>query len=280
MPGLLRHAASALPLLLLGHPVAAACALAPDLALLPSEAARRRAGRSVDDWARSPGRWGEAAYRASHSAIVPLALAALGLRSAALGWAVHLALDSASRHAGLGWTPLWPATRWRWPLCLTRGTPRSALLLSGGADSAACACLDLSSRLVFVDLGQPDLAAERVAASYVASTTGRELEVVRLAGLSPPEDPAGTVPGRNRALVAAAANATGAEEVVVGSRCLSSAFDRHGDCSPSWARRTGVELGVRITSPVRGWPKAAVWALVALSGLEPRRLAPTKEKRR
>jgi 7-cyano-7-deazaguanine synthase len=151
---------------------------------------------------------------------------------------------------------------------------RTIALLSGGLDSAV-----MLSRLsghvhgLFVDYGQPARQRELESAYHVAQWAGIDLatfslplECNQLKG-----DDACVVPGRNLALIAAAANGSvriGADAIAIG---VTKADTAYPDCSVGFydALRPVMECyGLGVLTPIITWDRATVHAEAVRIGLD------------
>ncbi|WP_413775470.1 7-cyano-7-deazaguanine synthase [Paenarthrobacter sp. PAE-2] len=106
------------------------------------------------------------------------------------------------------------------------------VLLSGGIDSALVVSLVLESHgdttALFVDYGQPAVAAERKASQAIAAHFGIPWSSVTISGVA---TAAGEIPGRNDLLIAAATAACSGCSIAIGTHSGSA----YKDCSPEHA---------------------------------------------
>lgn len=119
------HAATAIPFLFLGEPVAAVACVLPDAPWLVQEyryrvALSRERGLSWYTWVRRPGalhKGALAAYHCTHSWLALFPLWALSPWVAG-AWALHLALDLPTHWGPVQQRPLYPLSNWKWPYVL------------------------------------------------------------------------------------------------------------------------------------------------------------------
>ncbi len=211
---------------LTGEPLAFIGSLAPDLALLPNELT----GRRYNKW-NIKMIW---AYRFTHSLIFPLLGMILGWQFA-LGILIHILMDIPFHTSALRWAPL-GFNRYK--------EGKKALLLSGGADSIACAMTERSFDCVFFEYGQGYAAQERPHAEAMATALGKPLIVIRKQWRT-------DIPSRNFYMVMELAQ-KGYTEIIVGTRNLTPLGDRHGDSNWLVMKVLQTLLGIYINMPVVG----------------------------
>jgi 7-cyano-7-deazaguanine synthase len=153
---------------------------------------------------------------------------------------------------------------------------RVLVLMSGGLDSSALAALMLQRRHetlgLFVDYGQPSAQREREAAHGVARQLGIELHEssMPLACDQLLGSDACVVPGRNLALLSAAANARGWLDfrgVGIGVTATDKAY---ADCAAGFIGAAGTCLqayGLHIVAPFVFWPRQRVLEYAIGAGL-------------
>ena len=132
------------------------------------------------------------------------------------------------------------------------------MLLSGGLDSAAVACLERPERALFIDYGQRPAAAERTAARAVVSHLGITLDELAIdlasvgsGSLVDQPQPAAApteewFPYRNQHLVTiAAAHAVnkGLGTIILGA--VAGDGERHADCTPLFVSMANALVGVQ-----------------------------------
>lgn len=116
------HAATAAPLLIMGYPIAALGAVAPDITWVHNEIRFRRSGEADWYW------WAYSnlcfkhvvLYKIAHSflCIVPVCVA-MGWYEFLIGWLIHVALDLPTHRGCMQQQPLFPF-QWRWPWLITK----------------------------------------------------------------------------------------------------------------------------------------------------------------
>lgn len=127
---------------------------------------------------------------------------------------------------------------------------KSALLLSGGWDSAACFFKTNVDDLVFFSYGQRYCLKEMIAAIRLCESAGRRLMVFNLN--------LGHDAERRNFLMLAAMKQNGYGRVVVGSRNVLPQFDRYKD-SNWWSLKSfGHLMNMQIELPITGWTKRRV----------------------
>jgi 7-cyano-7-deazaguanine synthase len=139
------------------------------------------------------------------------------------------------------------------------------VLLSGGIDSALVVDLVLESHgnntaALFVDYGQPAVAAELKASEAVATHFGIPWSAVTVSGIS---TAAGEIPGRNDLLIAVATATHPGCSIAIGTHSGSG----YKDCSPehgsAWQGLLDVQYSgvVQLLTPLASLTKAEVIAI-------------------
>lgn len=138
---------------------------------------------------------------------------------------------------------------------------KTAVLLSGGLDSAVCLAIwqhadDLVA--VTVDYGQPSQGEKRAAQRLCAHYNVQQVRVgvsnafepgVGLFGNDLSNAPSTVVPHRNLVLLSLAAAATGAQRIVIG--CNADDLADYVDCRPAFLRQVEAALGgVMVVAPL------------------------------
>lgn len=144
-------------------------------------------------------------------------------------------------------------------------------LVSGGPDGVAAALVTKATRWLFVDYSQSFLDREQAAITYLTKL----LPHIKVYHAMLPDLPreGTTVVGRNEALLRKAIEVYPAAELfVLGTRCIHPLFDKHGDCTPHWARRMEKKYDVAIQTPVTGWIKPWVLRYLDTCGVDPSKL--------
>jgi 7-cyano-7-deazaguanine synthase len=135
------------------------------------------------------------------------------------------------------------------PATSTR-SPSALVLLSGGVDSSAVLHLLLSEgwacAALFIDYGQPAVAAEGRAATAIAARVNARLQTVSIDGLLVG---AGEIPGRNSLLAAVAftVSSGGHTAIALGIH----AGTPYWDCSPAFAEVTQRAFDAQADGAVR-----------------------------
>lgn len=148
-------------------------------------------------------------------------------------------------------------------------------LVSSGPDSVAAALVAECKRWLFVDYGQVFLQQESDAYAYLQSLDlGVHFYRARISGGL--ERRGITVVDRNEQLVRSALdhaymNAL-VDRVCLGTRCIHPWFDKHGDCTPQWARKIEKKYSCDIVQPVTGWPKWLIRRYLRGCGVNPNKL--------
>lgn len=145
-------------------------------------------------------------------------------------------------------------------------TPRCAVLLSGGLDSAAATAALLSDgwhvRTLWANYRQPAASAERESSSALARHYDVPWTPLDLPLLAPAAAD-GEIAGRNDLLVAAARAAAPGDSIVIGIHAGSPYTDCSADWARAWQALLDVQHGgtVRLLTPLVGLVKAEVLAL-------------------
>lgn len=160
----------------------------------------------------------------------------------------------------------------------------TAILLSGGLDSAYCALHAVAEcvrgkrhvpRAIFFDYGQPYLREERAAVDYVVQKLDLTLVLCRLKKPIP-MDAAGRFDMRNERLIEAALELERWDGLFLGTRNLLPLFDRFGDSNRLWANAMERRYGLRIHTPALMLPKFLIRSALHHAGLDLSRLFSTE----
>lgn len=148
----------------------------------------------------------------------------------------------------------------------------AAVLLSGGEESTACLLIAQRRRMshevvgYFFDYGQPYAQSEEAAARRVAVAAESRIRVASLPVSQPVH---GTFPGRNEAMIRAAASDDQVDEVWFGCRAPLPWFDRHGDANFLFGYRLGRSIGKPVIMPLILEPSSRVRGIIRRHGLDP-----------
>ena len=160
------------------------------------------------------------------------------------------------------------------PRMLVDGTPETVVLLSGGADSAACLAFYANDvgrlpHALFVDYRQPAVRQEALAARRIARHYGILLETAKWIG--PRRKTGGFTPARNALLLSAALmeRPASATAVAIG---IHSETD-YSDCTSDFVVRMQAlydiycNTHVKVVAPFLDWTKSEIWAYAKSQGV-------------
>jgi 7-cyano-7-deazaguanine synthase in queuosine biosynthesis len=133
---------------------------------------------------------------------------------------------------------------------------KTAILLSGGWDSAACFLLnqDIEADLIFINYGQIYLENELRAAEAFSGFFKRDLRVVNL-NLSHDQE-------RRNFFFISEIKRLGYGHIIIGSRNLIPLFDRYRDSNWVSLKLFGYLMRIRVDLPITGWGKRKIITFV------------------
>jgi len=194
--GLCGYAITQEPLFFIGS-------LLPDVALIPNELSHRK----FDKW-NIKFKW---LYEISHSLYLPLILALVD-NSLSFAYLLHLVIDIPFHTSSLRWKPF---------LFNRYKSKKKVLLLSGGADSIACAELERNYDCIFFHYGQRYAEQELACAIEYCNKQNLYLNIIHVAW-------AHDIPNRNYYMIAECIR-LGYDEVIIGTRNVLPIFDKYKD---------------------------------------------------
>ena len=194
--GVVGYAITKEPLFLIGSVI-------PDIALIPNELRFKK----FNKWDVKC----KILYDISHSLYIPAILLFFN-PILALAYFIHLIIDIPFHSSSFRWKPF---------LLNTYKTKKKVLLLSGGADSIACAELEKDYECIFFDYGQSYCNKELKCAIEYCNIKGIDLKIEKRNWHT-------DIKNRNYYLIAECIK-LGYDEVIIGTRNIIPLFDKYKD---------------------------------------------------
>lgn len=185
------------------EPLALIGSLLPDIALIPNELNKNKFNKWNVKY--------KILYDISHSLFIPIILFYFNT-ILALFYLLHIILDIPFHTSSFRWKPI---------LINRYKTNKKVLLLSGGADSIACAEIEKNYDCIFFDYGQKYCKEEFECAKLYCQNKGIELKIEKREWHT-------DIQNRNYYLIAECKK-LGYDEVIIGTRNILPLFDKYKD---------------------------------------------------
>jgi hypothetical protein len=194
--GLIGYTITKEPLFLIGS-------ILPDLALIPNELRLKKFNKWNVKY--------KFLYDISHSLFIPIILLFFN-KLFALAYLIHLIVDIPFHSSSFRWKPF---------LINRYKTKKKVLLLSGGADSIACAELEKDYDCIFFDYGQSYINEELNCAIEYCKNKNIDLKIEKRNWHT-------DIKNRNYYLIAECIK-LGYDEIIIGTRNIIPLFDKYKD---------------------------------------------------